>query len=80
MFSSWILVAALVLQEGHPLVGSWHGNWGTDATNRSDFTVVMDWDGKTISSAVRPSPTLAGRPRESRCGPRTEGLLECDAR
>ena len=48
MFVLFVVAAALLFQEGHPLVGSWHGNWGSDEKNRSDFTVVMDWDGKTI--------------------------------
>jgi hypothetical protein len=41
-------------QEGHPLVGSWHGNWGAAATDRRDITVIMDWDGKAISGVVNP--------------------------
>jgi len=41
-------------QEGHPLVGSWHGNWGTSPTARTDVTVIMDWDGSVISGVVNP--------------------------
>ena len=49
-----ITSAAVFAQEGHPLVGTWHGNWGTTATNRSDITLVMDWDGKVISGVMNP--------------------------
>ena len=49
-----ICAATTLAQEGHPLVGSWHGNWGTTATNRSDITLVMDWDGKVVSGIVNP--------------------------
>ena len=49
-----IMSAAVFTQEGHPLVGTWHGNWGTTATNRSDITLVMDWDGKVISGVMNP--------------------------
>ncbi len=50
-----VLCAAPVLaQEGHPLAGSWHGNWGPNATTRRDLTVIMDWDGKTITGIVNP--------------------------
>ena len=49
-----LITGTLIAQEGHPLVGTWHGNWGATATNRSDFTVVMDWDGKLISGVVNP--------------------------
>jgi len=52
--ASLVTGTALFAQEGHPLVGSWHGDWGTSATNRSDFTVVMDWDGTVISGVVNP--------------------------
>jgi hypothetical protein len=49
----WILVG-LIAQEGHPLVGTWHGNWGPNAADRTDLTVVMDWDGKVITGLVNP--------------------------
>src|ERR1051326_34988 len=50
------LIAAvpILAQEGHPLVGSWHGNWGPNATDRTDLTVVMDWDGKVVTGIVNP--------------------------
>ena len=41
-------------QEGHPLVGSWHGDRGATAKERTDITVVMDYDGETISGVVNP--------------------------
>ena len=55
VFIACVLIAAPILaQEGHPLVGSWHGNWGANATNRNDLTLVMDWDGKVITGIVNP--------------------------
>jgi hypothetical protein len=48
------LVTTVFAQEGHPLVGSWHGDWGTSATERKDFTVVMDWDGTVVTGVVNP--------------------------
>lgn len=47
-------VMTVFAQEGHPLVGSWHGNWGVDQTKRTDLTVVMDWDGSVISGIANP--------------------------
>src|SRR5688500_16119126 len=41
-------------QVGHPLVGSWHGDRGTSATNRTDVTLIMDWDGKQLTGLVNP--------------------------
>ena len=49
-----ILLASAAAQEGHPLVGSWHGDRGTGPKARSDVTVVMDWDGTQISGVVNP--------------------------
>jgi len=49
-----MIAIPMLSQEGHPLVGSWHGNWGTSATSRTDITVIMDWDGKVISGVMNP--------------------------
>ena len=43
-------------QEGHPLVGSWHGNWGPNAKDRTDVTFVLNYDGKNITGLVNPGP------------------------
>ncbi len=42
-------------QEGHPLVGTWHGVWGP-AQSRTDVTVVMNWDGKQVNGIMNPGP------------------------
>ena len=44
--------APALAQEGHPLVGSWHGTWGPDAKERSDVTLILNWDGKTLTGVV----------------------------
>jgi hypothetical protein len=49
-----LLAAPILAQEGHPLVGSWHGDMGPNKTTRTDITVVMDWDGKVITGIVNP--------------------------
>ena len=41
-------------QEGHPLTGTWHGSWGPNATQRTDITFVIDWDGKNINGIINP--------------------------
>ena len=43
-------------QEGHPLVGSWHGDWGTGAAGRQDLTVIIDYtpDGADVTGIVNP--------------------------
>ena len=38
------------------MVGTWHGDWGPDAANRTDVTLILDWDGKQISGVINPGP------------------------
>ena len=54
------LCAALVLtgiaQQGHPLTGTWSGDWGPTATQRNQITLVMNWDGKNVTGLINPGP------------------------
>ena len=43
-------------QEGHPLKGTWIGDWGPSADHRNQVTIVMDWDGDNITGVVNPGP------------------------
>jgi hypothetical protein len=51
-----LLLAAVAAfaQEGHPLVGSWHGSWGASAAQQTDATFVLKWDGKEITGMINP--------------------------
>jgi hypothetical protein len=51
---SVVVPASVLAQEGHPLVGSWHGDRGTNAKNRIDVTLIMDWDGTQLTGVVNP--------------------------
>jgi hypothetical protein len=46
--------SALVLlaQEGHPLTGTWHGDYGTSPTQRTQMVFLMHWDSKKVESKV----------------------------
>ena len=48
--------AAALAQEGHPLKGTWLGDWGPAKDNRTQVTIVLDWDGKNISGMINPGP------------------------
>lgn len=50
------LAAVVVAQQGHPLVGTWYGDWGPSRQERHDVTIVMTWDGKTIGGTIDPGP------------------------
>jgi hypothetical protein len=49
-------VFAAAAQEGHPLTGTWSGDWGPSAAQRTHITVVMTWDGKSVSGTINPGP------------------------
>ena len=51
-----LLSAALLAQEGHPLVGTWYGEWGPTPQQRHDVAIIMSWDGKKIDGTVDPGP------------------------
>jgi hypothetical protein len=46
--------APATAQEGHPLKGSWLGNWGPSKVHSDDILVIMNWDGKTITGMINP--------------------------
>ena len=48
-----LTVPATQAQEGHPLVGTWQGNWGVE---NNFLTIIMNWDGQRISGIVNPGP------------------------
>ena len=47
-------------QEGHPLTGTWTGDWGPSATQRNHVTIVMNWDGKNVTGLINPGPDSIG--------------------
>jgi hypothetical protein len=49
-----LLCTGLLAQEGHPLRGTWHGSWGVNAEQRTPVTLVMDWDGASITGIINP--------------------------
>jgi len=50
LFCATIAVRA---QEGHPLSGTWAGDCGPQ---HSHVTVVMAWDGKSVTGTINPGP------------------------
>ena len=50
------MTVAAVAQEGHPLTGTWYGDFGMSPGQRSDLTVIMKWDGANTTGIVNPGP------------------------
>ena len=41
-------------QEGHPLRGSWIGEWSDNETHDEFVLIVLDWDGREITGMINP--------------------------
>jgi hypothetical protein len=50
------LAVSALAQEGHPLTGTWEGDWGATANERSHVTIVMSWDGQQVTGTINPGP------------------------
>jgi hypothetical protein len=59
-FSLAGILAALALavpgqaQEGHPLKGSWIGEWQGNETHDEFVLIVLDWNGRDITGIINP--------------------------
>ena len=51
-----LALATTLAQEGHPLTGTWSGDWGSGPSKRTHITMVMAWDGKTVTGTINPGP------------------------
>jgi hypothetical protein len=49
-----LIAGSALAQEGHPLKGTWLGDWGPSKTTRNQVFIIMDWDGKAISGTINP--------------------------
>jgi len=56
LLGSLAIATAALAQEGHPLKGTWLGDWGPNKNDRNQVTIVMDWDGKQITGQINPGP------------------------
>ena len=53
------VAASAFAQEGHPLSGTWTGDWGPARAPRNHITLVMNWDGTNVVGVVNPGPNSA---------------------
>ena len=52
-----LAVAAVAqAQYGHPLKGSWSGDWGPTKETRNRLLLELNWDGKAITGTINPGP------------------------
>ena len=76
-----LLVAAPALaQFGHPLKGTWSGDWGTTRDNRTHVVLELNWDGKAITGNINPGPKAVPL-KKAELNPETWGVhLEGDGK
>jgi hypothetical protein len=48
------LLAPSSAQEGHPLKGSWLGEWKGNTVHGDNILLILDWDGKAITGMINP--------------------------
>ena len=48
------LLGSVVAQEGHPLKGSWLGEWQGNGVHGDNILLILDWDGKAITGMINP--------------------------
>ncbi len=51
-----MIAAPALAQFGHPLKGTWSGDWGQTKDNRTHVTLELNWDGKAITGNINPGP------------------------
>ncbi|HEY7449600.1 MAG TPA: hypothetical protein VH702_15705 [Vicinamibacterales bacterium] len=50
------LQVAAAAQFGHPLKGSWSGDWGPSKEKRTRVLLELHWDGKEVTGTINPGP------------------------
>ena len=58
---AWISAAVFTTfvafaQEGHPLTGTWHGEWSPAPGQHARIVMFMKWDTKNIVGTINPGP------------------------
>ena len=68
-----LLAAPALAQFGHPLKGTWSGDWGTTKDNRTRILLELHWDGKAITGTINPGPKAVAM-KKAELNPDTWGV------
>ena len=50
------LAGTATAQYGHPLKGSWSGDWEPNKDDRRRLLLLLDWDGNAVTGTINPGP------------------------
>ena len=76
----FLLALPALAQEGHPMAGSWVGDYGPTKDQRTRVVVAMDWTGKELAVTINPGPN-AIKAKVARVNPNDWSLhLEADGK
>src|SRR5262245_48027441 len=57
LFVCLAIATSMLAQEGHPLTGTWTGDWGAASGPRTHLTLVMNWEGDDkVTGVINPGP------------------------
>ena len=56
LFVCFTLASLALAQEGHPMSGSWVGDWGLTPAQRNRVVVLLDWTGSALVGTINPGP------------------------
>ena len=51
-----LVAASASAQFGHPLKGTWSGDWGPTKENQTHVVLEFNWDGKALTGNINPGP------------------------
>ena len=54
--ASALFVLSAFAQEGHPLTGTWHGEWSPMPGQHTRIVMYMKWDSKNVEGTINPGP------------------------
>jgi len=79
-FAALLVAAPVLAQFGHPLKGTWSGDWGPTKENRTHVVLELNWDGKAITGNINPGPRAAPI-KKAELTPETWGVhIEADGK
>src|SRR4029077_15731522 len=60
-----LAVTSTSAQFGHPLKGSWSGDWGPNRDTRNRVLLQLTWDGKAVTGPINPGPSAVALQKTS---------------